>query len=253
MASRLIGSIERHEAVGTQNYHALRLSTQRRAASGVGLSANYTRSYCVGNDPQTTFFTGGQGFQNPDDPDLDRGNCTYERRHNASLSAVFETPEFANRALRAVASSWNVAGIFSARSGGWLTVTTARDVDGHGHHRAAGQSGAGRPVRQRDARQLPQPGRIRVSGDRVRSAATFAHSIEGPAYWSIDLALARRISFGAAREIELRLETFNLLNHFNWGNPTLNFDAANFGRIRTQSGSPRILQFGSEVRFLTET
>src|SRR5205085_254954 len=59
-ASRLIGSIERHEAIGTQTYHALRLSTQRRAARGVSLSANYTRSYCVGNFAQTTFFTGGQ-------------------------------------------------------------------------------------------------------------------------------------------------------------------------------------------------
>ena len=74
-------------------------------------------------------------------------------------------------------------------------------------------------------------------------------SIEGPAYWSVDLALARKISFGAGREIELRLETFNLMNHFNWGNPTLNFDAADFGRIRTQSGTPRILQFGVKYGF----
>ena len=100
VASRLIGSIERHEAVGTQNYHALQLSTQRRAASGVGLSANYTRSYCVGNDPQTTFFTGGQSFQDPDNPDWDRGNCTYARRHNASVSAVSRRRNLRNRALR---------------------------------------------------------------------------------------------------------------------------------------------------------
>src|SRR5262245_2872740 len=58
-ASRLIGSIERHEAIGTQTYRALRLSTQRRASRGVSLSGNYTRSYCVGNFAQTTFFTGG--------------------------------------------------------------------------------------------------------------------------------------------------------------------------------------------------
>ena len=85
-------------------------------------------------------------------------------------------------------------------------------------------------------------------------------SIEGPAYWSIDLALARKISFGAAREMELRLETFNLLNHFNWGNPgpplggggnanTVNFDAGNFGQIITQAGTPRILQFGIKYAF----
>lgn len=83
-------------------------------------------------------------------------------------------------------------------------------------------------------------------------------SIEGPAYWTIDLALARHISIGTTQDLELRLETFNLLNHFNWGNPAapvgqntalLNFDAANFGRIQTQAGTPRILQFGIKYGF----
>ena len=161
---------------------------------------------------------------------------------------MFETPQFANRALRVVASSWNVAGIFSARSGGWLTVTTARDVT------ATGITG------QRVDQVLDDPFGNKTL-DNYLNPAAFAYpatgslgshvraSIEGPAYWSIDLALARRISFGAAREIELRLETFNLLNHFNWGNPTLNFDAADFGRIRTQTGTPRVLQFGVKYGF----
>ena len=57
------------------------------------------------------------------------------------------------------------------------------------------------------------------------------------------------ISFGAARNVELRLETFNLLNHFNWGNPNVNLDSPDFGRIQTQTGSPRVLQFGIKYAF----
>ncbi|MGH9258013.1 MAG: TonB-dependent receptor domain-containing protein, partial [Vicinamibacterales bacterium] len=106
-ASRLIGSIERHEAVGSQEYHALRLSTQRRAASGVSLSANYTRSYCVGNVAQTTFFTGGQSLQDPDNPDWDLGNCQFSRRHIANATVTVATPQFANRGLNILASGWN--------------------------------------------------------------------------------------------------------------------------------------------------
>jgi hypothetical protein len=247
-ASQLIGSIERHEAVGTQNYRALRLSTQRRAASGVSLSANYTRSYCVGNDPQVTFFTGGQSFQDPENPDWDLGNCTYSRRHIANVTVGVQTPQFANRALSVLASSWNVAGIVSARSGSWLTVTTARDVaftgitgqrvnqvldDPYGNNTLGNYLNPA-------AFAYPAPG---VLGSHVRA------SIEGPAYWSIDLALARLIKVGPTQNVELRLETFNLLNHFNWGNPTVNFDAANFGLIQTQSGSPRVLQFGIKYAF----
>ena len=85
-------------------------------------------------------------------------------------------------------------------------------------------------------------------GNHVRA------SIEGPAYWSIDLALARRISLGAARELELRLETFNLLNHFNWGNPDdrdgrCKLRCGQLRPIQTQAGTPRILQFGVKYGF----
>jgi hypothetical protein len=254
-ASRLIGSIERHEAVGTQKYHALRLSTQRRSASGVSLSVNYTRSYCVGNDPQTTFFTGGQSFQDPDNPDWDLGNCTHSRRHIANATVGAETPQFTNRAMSILASGWNVAGIVSARSGAWLTVTTARDVAATGITNQRVDQVLDNPYGNKTmnnylnpaAFAYPAPGTL---GNHVRA------SIEGPAYWSIDLALARRISLRASQVLELRLETFNLLNHFNWGNPTLtptstfaNFDAGNFGQIQTQAGSPRVLQFGVKYGF----
>ena len=258
-ASRLIGSIERHEAIGTQTYRALRLSTQRRAANGVSLSANYTRSYCVGNFAQVTFFTGGQSLQNPDDPDWDLGNCTFSRRHIANATVTVDTPQFANRGLNIVASGWNVAGILTARSGAWLTVMTAQDTAATGI------------TQQRLNQVLDDPYGNKTLGNYLNPAA-FArpapgqlgthkrNSIEGPAYWSIDLALSRRVPLGATNNLELRLETFNLLNHFNWGNPgpalggggnanTVNFDAGNFGQITTQAGTPRILQFGIKYAF----
>jgi hypothetical protein len=260
-ASRLIGSIERHEAVGTQNYHALRLSVQRRAASGLSLSGNYTRSYCVGNDPQVTFFTGGQSFQNPDHPEFDRGNCTYSRRHIANLTAGVETPEFTNRALSVLASHWTVAGILNARSGSWLTVTTTQDIAANGITGQRVDQVLANPYGNKTlsnylnpaAFARPAPGAL---GNHRRA------SIQGPAYWNIDLALTRSLSVGGTRRFELRLETFNLLNHFNWGNPAVgtgnvalatgtnaNFDAANFGQVLSQAGTPRILQFGIKYDF----
>ena len=49
--------------------------------------------------------------------------------------------------------------------------------------------------------------------------------------------------------MELRLESFNLLNHFNWGNPLVNFNVGTFGRITTQAGAPRFMQFGIKYDF----
>ena len=258
-ASRLIGSIERHEAIGTQTYRALRVSTQRRAASGVSLTANYTRSYCVGNVAQTTFFTGGQSLQDPNNPDWDLGNCQFSRRHIANATVTVETPQFENRGVNILASGWNVAGILKASSGTWLTVMTLRDIAATGILQQRVNQVLDNPYGDKTLNNYlnraafadPAPGQL---GNHTRN------SIEGPAYWSIDLALTRRIPLGATNNLELRLETFNLLNHFNWGNPgpplggggnanTVNFDAGNFGQIITQAGTPRILQFGIKYAF----
>jgi hypothetical protein len=202
----------------------------------------------VGNVAQTTFGQVGSGFLKPDDPSFDRGNCPQDRRHIANLTVGAQTPQFSNTALRALASNWTVSGILNARSGTWLTVTTVRDIA------AIGISG------QRPNQLLDNPygdGTL----DNYLNPAAFAYpaagslgnhirgSIAGPAYWNIDLALARELSLGSTETVELRLETFNVLNHFNRGNPTVNFDAANFGRIQTQTGTPRVLQFGIRYAF----
>jgi hypothetical protein len=42
---------------------------------------------------------------------------------------------------------------------------------------------------------------------------------------------------------------FNLLNNFNWGLPNTNLDSGTFGRITSQTGDPRIMQFGLKYGF----
>ena len=49
--------------------------------------------------------------------------------------------------------------------------------------------------------------------------------------------------------MEFRVETFNLLNHFNWGDPDTNLDAGTFGRITTQVGNSRVMQFAVKYGF----
>jgi hypothetical protein len=39
------------------------------------------------------------------------------------------------------------------------------------------------------------------------------------------------------------------LNHFNWGAPTTNWSSGNFGRITSQAGESRIMQFGIKYDF----
>jgi hypothetical protein len=75
------------------------------------------------------------------------------------------------------------------------------------------------------------------------------NSIRGPGYWTIDMSLAKQIALGAAQTVELRIEAFNLLNNFNWGNPGLTLSAGTFGRVTSNTGDMRIMQFGVKYGF----
>ena len=248
-AGQWLGPIVRYVDIGTQNYRGLKLSFGRRAANGLSLATNYTLSHCVADtDVSGGFsqFTGG--YTKPNDPSFDRGNCSQSRRHIANVSVGAQTPRFANAALRTVASDWRVSGIVSARSGSWLTVTTTRDIAGTGIT----------PQRVNQVNGNPYGDK---SLNNYLSAAAFAYpvagaygdhtnnSIEGPGFWTADMALSRLVSFAATRQLELRLEIFNLFNKFNWGNPVTNFDAGTFGRITASAGDPRIMQFGIKYGF----
>ena len=142
-----------------------------------------------------------------------------------------------------------MSGIVNARSGSRLTVITGRDNaftgianqrvnqisdDVYGEksltsylNRAAFEQPAQRGVRQPRAQQ--------PHGSRASGRSTWRCRGCSP--------------FGAAQTVEVRIESFNVLNHFNWGNPTTNFSQATFGRIQSQAGDPRIMQFGVKYGF----
>ena len=82
------------------------------------------------------------------------------------------------------------------------------------------------------------------------------NSLRGPGFQTLDVALSRLLRFGGVRSLEFRVETFNLLNTFNWHAPWetattthVNFNSGSFGRIISMEGAPRIMQFGVKYGF----
>ena len=235
--------------IGEQSYRGLKLSFRRRATSGVSLAGNYTLSHCEAD----TYFSGGwfqfdEGYQNPNDPSFDRGNCVSSRRQVANLSVTARTPQLSGGVLNALVSDWRVSGIVTARSGSWLTVTTDRDGAGTGLEDQRVDQVRDDPYGAKTLSAFldkaafanPAPG---VLGDHRNN------SIEGPGFWTVDLAVSRLVNFADRHGLEFRVEVFNLFNNFNWGNPETRLRSGNFGRIRTQSGNPRIMQFGFKYGF----
>jgi hypothetical protein len=75
--------------------------------------------------------------------------------------------------------------------------------------------------------------------------------VRSPAFYNSDMSLFKNIPIGERFNAQLRIEAFNALNIQNPGNPNGNasFGNTNFGRITSNSGSPRDVQLALKIMF----
>ena len=246
-----IGALDLNTDIGYQNYSGLKLSATRRSAGGVSINANYTLSQCKGTPQNPRFNQSSGGYQKPDDPSFDAGYCDQDHRHLSTMTVGYETPQVgSNATLRALASHWRLSGILNARSGNRLDVLSGIDNAFNGilyqrPNKVSDDFYAHSVTSYFNRAAFAQPA-AGTLGDLPRNAAV------GPNFWNVDLAVSKLVAVTGTQRMELRLEAFNLLNHFNWGDPiatNLAFSAGTFGRITTQAGTPRIIQFGIKYDF----
>ena len=86
----------------------------------------------------------------------------------------------------------------------------------------------------------PVPGTIGNLGDTW---------FEGPGRVSLDANLVKRVKIDERREVELRLDAVNVLNHPNFGNPTTNINSTQFGRIALPTLWNRQFVFNARLNF----
>jgi hypothetical protein len=72
--------------------------------------------------------------------------------------------------------------------------------------------------------------------------------IEGPASLGLDLNLIKRVRIDESKEFEVRVDAINVLNTPQWGDPNLNINNLNFGRITTATGN-RAFTINARVNF----
>ena len=81
---------------------------------------------------------------------------------------------------------------------------------------------------------------------------TFGNSgngiLRGDGVVNVDLSLAKNVSVGSARSVQLRVELFNAFNHPSFGLPGHTLGAPNFGIVSDASGG-RTIQLGLRAVF----
>ena len=92
--------------------------------------------------------------------------------------------------------------------------------------------------------------------------------LRGPRQSNVDFSIIKRFPISESKNIELRVEFFNLFNHVNFANPIGNFNAVpspsidrntgriinpaelgDLGRINSTSNNPRLIQFAVKFNF----
>jgi len=247
----LFGRVTARTDGGTQQYHGLLMSIQRRAAQGVNVGANYTWSHCIGDEPNANDTgVGGTGFLVPNDRARDRSNCvSSDRRHIFNMTVVASTPQFANTTLRHLASGWSVSGIYRLSTGQYLTILSGLD------RALTGQSGNQRA----DLAKTDVFGDVGSVNNYLDPAAfaqpaigTFGNlgkaNIEGPNSWQLDIALSRGFQIREGQRLEFRVEAFNVTNSLLRGNPVTQLNRNTLGQI-VSARDGRIMQFALKYAF----
>jgi hypothetical protein len=264
---------------GTQSYNGMLASVQRRFSRGLSLNANYTLSHCIGDYIGRSSNGAGPSvdvtYQDPNNRRKDRGNCEADQRHNFNLTALGETPKFANRTLSLLGTGWRLSGIYRAGSGGTLqtgdrptvgirTVVLATPPSGPSALSTPGVDACLCDIsNQRPNLVLPNavyPNKSGRPGTQWLNPAAFAMpalgtlgnlgrvTLQMPLSWQFDTALSRVFNVRESQRVEVRFEAFNIMNSFRPGVISTTLTDANFGKIRTAL-DPRVMQFALKYLF----
>src|SRR5262249_39052626 len=127
-----LGYMTQYDDGSTQSYNGLQLATTWRMQNNISLNANYTWSKCIGIvivnllNPGPNYIHSGYGNSIPgaNDRSQDYGPCSQDRRQNANITIVAQTPRFSNNMVRMIGTGWTLSNTVVARSGGPFQVVT---------------------------------------------------------------------------------------------------------------------------------
>lgn len=251
------GLSDPYNMVGNANYNSLQFTAEKRMSHGLTFQFNYTF---------------GKGF---DDLGSRSGYWsekaqTTDSTHILNALFLYQLPfgkgrqfQIGNPVLSAVLSSWQISGITTYRSGtGFGNIAANCNLPNAGTCYSDFNPNFSGPVRingdyrvndrmgndttaflDRNAFQNPA---AYTYGNTPRS---LVYKLHNPPSYNQNLSLRREFPIHESWRFAIQMDTFNTFNWVNWGNPNNNPTNANFGRITSQSNTPRVVQFNARIIF----
>jgi hypothetical protein len=247
--------------VAWSNYHSLQLTFARRRSHGLTLNANYTFSRTQDNLAARTGYNFDQEWAVGvnDQPHVFNGIVVYDLPFGGS-----DQPGSGNAVVRALVSGWQLSGITQYRSGrplgsiiGACTLPPNSgncyadfNPDFTGSVRINGNYGDGDVLGTSPPTYIDRTAFVSAQpftfGNTPR---TMAFGLRNPAYFNQDLSIQRDIRMSGAARLKLGVEIFNLFNNVVFGGINTTITNANFGRVSSQTNTPRVAQIKVRVEF----
>jgi hypothetical protein len=244
-----VGDIQFYAPLANSTYDALIAKLEHRFARGLSLLASYTYGHSIdggnasgdNNDP---------GPQNVRDLQQQKGPSNYDVRHRFVASGFYQlpfgkSPGFFSPLIR----NWQLSGIYSAQTGQPFTVTLSADPTNTGATAHPDRIADGAlPSGQRTIRHW-----FDTSAFLRPSCLCYGNSgrgvVRGPGFMDLDLSIMRDFYFRERFRLQFRVESFNLMNHPNFGLPNAVIGNPAAGTITTTINPERQNQFAVKFYF----
>jgi hypothetical protein len=205
--------------------------------------------------------------------------ASINRPQRLSLSYFYVLPSpTGNPFAHAVLGDWSFSGVTTIQSGTPMTLTDATTGSIYGRSGTGtatlcpGKTNADLATTGRDQGRLNSwfgddptgskgiicapPGWTSGNKTPTGYGNTSQNIVNGPGQFNWDMSLTKLIRVGGIREdarLQFRTEFYNAFNHPQFNNPgstyTFGVPSSAFGRITSESVSPRLIQFGLKYIF----
>jgi hypothetical protein len=265
-------SIGMETQTGTQKYHSLQATLEKRLSKGLTILASYTWAKSLDDLPpsQTLQANGSGSFSEPiyvpGFSKFEYGPSVFDRAHRLVVSYVWQTPRFRGSPwyLRQTIGAWQLSGILTAQAGDAFTVYAGTDRSAtNGKDRAvvSGDLAGGdaclgaAPCRSWfNPNAFTPPIAATATPADAYAAYPFKYgnagkgAVRGPGSFNWDFGVAKDFAIRESVALQLRGEFFNSLNHVNYADPVSTISSGGFGSIRG-AADPRIGQLALKLRF----
>jgi hypothetical protein len=224
-----------YEQSGSSSYNALQVRMEKRFSRGFAFRSAYTWGHAIDDRP-------GQGAglpQNSFDLRADRGNADFDQRHRWVASGSYELPFGRGKNW----GDWTVHAIATAQSGRPFTVLMPDPTNPAARPNVTGVDW--RPENQGPKLWIDSAAFANPAPERFGNLGR--NTLVGPGLHNVDVSLVKRFYIGD-RNLQLRAEFFNVLNHPNFGMPN-NVVGQTLGLISATASPERQLQFGAKFEF----